>query len=452
MKSDSANQTLSAKLLIVDDKEQMREVLRKFLTAENYSVEMAADGKDALEKFKREDFDLVLSDIKMPVMEGTELLDEILKINPNALVILMTAFGSIEAAVEAMKKGATDYISKPFQIEEVLLRISRALKERSLERKVADLEEKLGQKNALQKIIGNSQAIKKLRNLIERIAPLSETVLITGETGTGKELVARALHESGLRRLKPFVALDCSAIPETLIESELFGSEKGAFTGADKMRQGIFEIAEDGTLFLDEIESLSLAVQSKLLRVLQERNFRRVGGRKDLQFRARIVSATNQDLEKLIADGAFRRDLYYRFAVIPINIPPLRKHREDIPEIADFLLKKRANGKKIAPEAMQILVDHNWQGNVRELENLISYVSALGGDLITAADLPILNSGLQISNVNSETMPLAELEKRHILEIFESTKRNRVQTAKLLGIDRRTLYNKLRQFGISEEI
>jgi two-component system, NtrC family, response regulator PilR len=441
----------SARLLIVDDKAQMREVLQKFLVAEGYAVETAESAEEALDKFTKGSFDLVLSDIRMPLMDGNELLEAILKIKRDAVVILMTAFGSIEAAVEAIKQGATDYISKPFQMEEVLLRISRALKEKKLEKRVADLEEQLSQKNSLEKIVGSSQPMKKLRQIIERIAPLNETVLITGETGTGKELVARALHETSHRNAKPFVALDCSSIPETLIESELFGHEKGSFTGANETRKGLFEIAEDGTLFLDEIESLSLAVQTKLLRVLQERSFRRVGGRSDLRFSARVLSATNQDLEKLIETGAFRRDLYYRFAVLPINVPPLRERREDIPELVCFLLKNRGNGNlKISNEAMQILINHDWQGNVRELENVISYISALGGEFAAAEDLPILSAKIKPKTLNQENLPLAELEKNHILRVFESSGRNRVQTAKLLGIDRRTLYNKLRQFGIDE--
>lgn len=442
-----ADEKLNAKILVVDDKEQMREVLRKFLTAENYAVEMASNGVEAFEKFKQNSYDLILSDIKMPSMEGTELLDEILKVNPNQTVILMTAFGSIEAAVESIRKGATDYVSKPFQMEEILLRIRRVLKERKLEKRVADLEEKLHEKNALDKIIGKSQPMKKLRQIIERIAPLSETVLITGETGTGKELVARALHEISPRKNKPFVALDCSSIPETLVESELFGYEKGSFTGANETRKGLIETAEDGTLFLDEIESLSLAVQAKLLRVLQERNFRRVGGRKDLQFLARVVSATNQNLEKLIEEGTFRRDLYYRFAVIPLNLPPLRQRKEDIPELVEHLLKRRsAKPPKISAETMNALINHDWQGNIRELENVLSYANALGGEIIEIDDLPIFHSNQ--STKTEEKLPLAELEKRHILEVFESTNKNRVQTARILGIDRRTLYNKLQQFGM----
>jgi DNA-binding NtrC family response regulator len=451
MSRESSKQNPSARLLIVDDKEQMRDVLQKFLAAEGYRIETAANGKEALEKITRQNFSLILSDIKMPGMDGDELLAEILKRDSEAVVILMTAFGSIEAAVSAIKRGAADYISKPFQMDEVVLRIGRALKERNLERRVADLEEKIARADATRRIIGNSAAIKRLRQIIERFAPLEDTVLITGETGTGKELVARALHEASPRANKSFVALDCSSIPETLIESEFFGHEKGAFTGADRMRQGLFETAADGTLFLDEVESLSPAVQAKLLRVLQEKTFRRVGGRNNLSFKARIVSASNQNLLQLVEKGLFRRDLYYRFAVLPIEIPPLRQRREDVPAIVNYFLERRGANFKIAPEAMQILINHDWRGNVRELENVISYLTALGGETITEHDLPIQTAVAKAPNADESVLPLAELEKNHICRVFEAANRNRVQTAKLLGIDRRTLFNKLREYGFGDK-
>jgi transcriptional regulator with PAS, ATPase and Fis domain len=260
--------------------------------------------------------------------------------------------------------------------------------------------------------------------------------------------VAKALHDASQRKEKPFVALDCSSIPETLIESELFGHEKGSFTDAKESRQGIFEVAQDGTLFLDEIESLSLVVQAKLLRVLQERTFRRIGGRSDLNFAARIVSATNENLEKLVEAGKFRRDLFYRFAVLPIEIPPLRERREDLPELVSFLLRNRQSSQKITPEAMNVLINYEWQGNVRELENVISYISALGDETIKPEDLPLKVSTIDATKTDFQT--LAKLEKQHILQVFESTNRNRVKTANILGIDRRTLFNKLKQFGISE--
>ncbi len=447
-----------AKILVVDDKEAMRDVLRKFLAAENYAVETAANGREALAKFTAEKFDLVLTDIKMPALDGSELLAEILKINRRATVILMTAFGSIEAAVEAIKNGATDYVSKPFQMDDVLFRVARALREKHLEERVETLEVAVKKQTAVERIIGSSPPIQRLKQLIERLAPLDDTVLITGETGTGKELAARALHELSRRRDKNFVALDCSSIPETLIEAELFGHEKGTFTGASEMRVGLFETVESGTLLLDEVESLSLNVQSKLLRVLQEKVFRRVGGRTDIAFKARVVAATNQDLRQLIEAGRFREDLFYRLNVLPLEIPPQRTRRADLPEIIAYLLAKRARqlktgNFKLTAAALERLTNHEWRGNVRELENVISYVTALGGETIEAADLPATIRDSKFKNQNSEsgapevlTATLAKIEKNHILQTLSKVKGNRVEAAKILGVDRRTLYNKLRQY------
>lgn len=455
-----AKHNLGAKILVVDDKTAMRDVLRKFLAAENYAVETAADGREALAKFAAEKFELVLTDIKMPALDGVELLAEILKINSRAIVILMTAFGSIEAAVAAIRNGATDYVSKPFQMDDVLFRIARALKERNLEERVATLESEVKRQTAVQRIVGSSLAIQRLKQIIERLAPTGDTVLITGETGTGKELAARALHELSRRNDKNFVALDCSSIPETLIEAELFGHEKGTFTGATEMRVGLFETVADGTLFLDEVETLSLNVQSKLLRVLQEKVFRRVGGRVDIAFKARVVAATNQDLTQLIDAGKFREDLFYRLNVLPIEIPPLRERRDDLPEIIAYLLAKRsrqlgAKNFKVTPVALRILTNHEWRGNVRELENVISYITALGGATIDAADLPasMTNSRFQIPNSKNDAAEnfagtLAQIEKKHILQTLAAVNGNRVSAAKILGVDRRTLYNKLRQYEI----
>ncbi|MDQ2746137.1 MAG: sigma-54 dependent transcriptional regulator [Acidobacteriota bacterium] len=447
-----------AKILLVDDKEAMRDVLRKFLAAEGYAVETAADGREALAKFVAEPFDLVLTDIKMPALDGAELLAEILKINAQAIVILMTAFGSIEAAVAAIKNGATDYVSKPFQMDDVLFRIARALKERRLEQRVETLENEAKKRTAIEKIIGTSLPAQRLKQIIERFAPTDDTVLITGETGTGKELAARALHELSRRRAKMFIALDCSSIPETLIEAELFGHEKGTFTGATEMRGGLFETAADGTLFLDEVESLSLNVQSKLLRVLQEKVFRRVGGRVNIEFNARVVAATNQDLTRLIEAEKFREDLFYRLNVLPIEIPPLRERRDDLPEIIAYLLAKRARQLgtkdfKLTPAALQMLTNHEWRGNVRELENVVSYITALGGKTIDAADLPgsIQDSKFKIQksedgDAGNFAQTLAKIEKNHILRTLSKVNGNQVEAAKILGVDRRTLYNKLRQY------
>ncbi len=443
-----------ANILVVDDKEQMREVLRKFLAAEEYQVETASDAADALARLNAGRFDLVLSDIRMPGMDGVELLGQVRANCPDTIVILMTAFGSIEAAVDAIKRGASDYVSKPFQVEEVLLRIRRALQERALRRRVVDLEQQVAAQASARQIVGQSASIKRLRQLIERIAPLADTVLICGETGTGKELVARALHTQSGRTTRPFVALDCSAIPETLIESELFGHERGAFTGAHEARAGLFESASDGTLFLDEVESLAPAVQTKLLRVLQERTVRRVGGRRDVELRARVVAATNVDLAAAVEAGRFRRDLFYRLNVIPLDVPPLRARREDVPEIISYLLARRAaergqaeSAVRFTPEAMRLLVAHSWPGNVRELENVVFYVTALGGALINIEDLPPSIGGHLPASTHGEDFAPATLEaveRRHVMHTLEAAGGNQARAAKLLGVDRRTLYNKLK--------
>lgn len=451
------NQMDHTTILVVDDKEQMREVLRKFLAAEGYKVQTAASATEALTHIESTRFDLILSDIRMPGIDGVELLKRVRARDREAIVILMTAFGSIEAAINAIKLGAADYVSKPFEVEDVLLRIKRALKERGLRRRVAALEKQVAAHEVMQRIIGESALVKRLRQVIERIAPLDDTVLVTGETGTGKELVARALHAGSWRAKRPFVALDCSAIPESLIESELFGHERGTFTGATEAREGLFESASDGTLFLDEVESLSPPVQTKLLRVLQERVVRRIGGRRDVPFKARVVAATNTDLATEVERERFRRDLYYRLAVIPINVPPLRERREDIPEIIAHLLARRADERgtslaQLTPEALRLLVAHPWPGNIRELENAIFYATALGGPVIEIKDLPptIADKSFTPDAPNDFAFaPLAEVERLHVLRTLEAVGGNQVKAAKMLGIDRRTLYSKLRQWDES---
>jgi two-component system NtrC family response regulator len=450
-----------ASVLIVDDKPQMREVLQKILVAEGYAVETAAGADDALERIDHSAFDIVLTDLRMPGRDGFELLDHIRERAPEIIVILMTAFGSIDTAVEAIKRGAMDYVSKPFETNEVLLRIRRALQERGLIRRVAALERQVSSQEAARAIIGNSGATERLRRVIQQVAPLDATVLITGETGTGKELVARALHESSPRAKRPFIALDCSALPESLVESELFGHERGAFTGAVEMRVGLFEAAEDGTLFLDEVDSLTLSVQAKLLRALQERVVRRLGGKRVVPVRARIVAAANRDLEAMIESGAFRQDLYFRLAAIPIVTPPLRERRDDVPQlIAHFMTHLRRSGQPLpsfSPEAMERLLAHRWPGNVRELENAVHYILAFGQPRITPDDLPAaiangLRGGAGPTTANRTFSPrsLADVEKEHILRTLSYAEGNQAQAAKLLGIDRRTLYAKLRTWGLSD--
>ena len=455
MSSLNGHRSRPASILVVDDKEQMREVLQKFLTAEGYKVETAASAREALARLEARGYDLILSDIRMPGMDGNELLDRVRARDTEAIVILMTAFGSIEAAVSAIRRGAYDYISKPFEMSEIVLRIQRALGNRNLQQRVADLEKQVAAHEADRSIIGQSPLIKRLRQMIERIGPLEDTVLITGETGTGKEIVARAIHQHSPRNGEPFVALDCSSIPESLIESELFGHEKGAFTGATESRPGLFESAADGTFFLDEVNSLSSAVQSKLLRVLQERVVRRVGGREDLRMQARIVAATNYDLSAAVKEGQFRRDLYYRLAVIPLTLPPLRERRDDIPELLVHMLERRARERggeppRVTPEAMRMLISHDWPGNVRELENAISFATALGSMVIGVEDLPPAISGQSLECVPTDNFTpatLDEVTRRHVLRTLEAVGGNQVRAAKILGIDRRTLYSKLRQWG-----
>jgi DNA-binding NtrC family response regulator len=452
MSSLDGHRSCPASILVVDDKDQMREVLQKFLTAEGYKVGTAANAAEALGRLEAKSYDLVLSDIKMPGIDGNELLDRVRALDAKTIIILMTAFGSIEAAVSAIRRGAYDYISKPFEMSEIVLRIQRALGNRNLQQRVADLEKQVAEQRADRKITGQSAAIKRLRQIIERIGPSDDTVLITGETGTGKELVARAIHQRSPRSNSPFVALDCSAIPESLIESELFGHEKGTFTGATESRAGLFESAGKGTFFLDEVNSLSPAVQAKFLRVLQERGVRRVGGREDIPVHARIVAATNHDLAAAIKDGRFRRDLYYRLAVIPLAVPPLREHRDDIPELILQLLEIRTRERggeppRVTPEAMRILISHDWPGNVRELENAISFATALGNTVIGVEDLPPTISGKSFERVDTDDYTPASIEevvRRHILRTLESVGGNQVRAAKILGIDRRTLYSKLK--------
>lgn len=447
-----------ATVLIVDDKPQMRDVLRKILSAEGYAVAVAPGGDEALEFLQATHVDVVLTDLRMPGMDGFELIDRIRAEDPDRIVILMTAFGSVETAVAAIKGGATDYVSKPFQTDEVLMRIRRALDERGTRRRVVQLERQLTSREGTQGIIGGSEAVRRLRRVIEQIAPLDSTVLITGETGTGKELVARALHAASPRAKRPFVALDCSAIPEALVESELFGHERGSFTGATEAREGLFEAAADGTLFLDEVESLPLTVQAKLLRVLQEKNLRRIGGRKVIPVRARILAATNKPLDAEVRAGTFRQDLYFRLAVIPIPVPSLRERRDDIPELVQYFLDREAARRgtpspRVTPEALARMMAHHFPGNIRELENAIHFALAFADSVITTDHLPVTIlasdddlSGSPGNDGDFRPEPLADIEKRHILKTLDSVEGNQVQAAKLLGIDRRTLYNKLKSW------
>lgn len=380
-----------AQILIVDNEESMREFLSIVLKKEGYACLVAEDGDHALKVIEKEPVDLVLSDIKMPRMSGLELLKVLKEVSPETVVVMMTAFASTETAVEAMKEGALDYLTKPFQIDEVKLIIKNALERKNLKSENQRLRSALKSKGDFTRIIGKSEKMRKVLTLVEKVADNKSNVLITGESGTGKELIARAIHYNSGRRDHHFVTVNCSALPETLLESELFGHMKGSFTGAIANKAGLFEMADKGSIFLDEIGETSLAIQVKLLRVLQEREIRRIGGTKDTKVDIRIITATNKNLETLIEKGTFREDLYYRLDVIPIHLPPLRERSEDIPLLADYFLKKYNQNlekdiKGFTSEVLQRLSRNEWKGNVRELENVIERAVALTSNTILSSD------------------------------------------------------------------
>ena len=382
------------RILIVDDEAGMREFLSILLEREGFEVACAKDGQEALDAVRKAHFDLIISDLKMPAVDGVRLLDGVQKLRPETPVILITAHASAESAIEAMKLGAFDYLTKPFRVEEIRPIIARALEAKAS--RVSGVLPWSGEAfpSSVEGLIGRSAKMIELYKLISKVAAVSGTVLIIGESGTGKELVARTIHKNSERTAKPFMAISCGAIPETLLESELFGHVKGAFTGAVAAKAGLFEVADKGTVFLDEIGETSPAIQVKLLRVLQERVFRRVGGTEDVEVDVRVIAATHQDLMELIHKERFREDLYYRLNVIPIHLPPLRERREDIPLLAmNFLAKYSGENKRpirgIAPEAMELFLGYDWPGNVRELENAIERAVALGtGAVLTPESLP----------------------------------------------------------------
>lgn len=381
-------------VLIVEDDVQLAEVLARFLRKQGFEVQTAADARTALEAMLERVFDIVLSDIRLPDRSGIELLQEIKRAFPATIVLMMTAFSSIDSAVEAVRMGADDYLSKPLQLEDVRMRIERALERRRLETRVADLQQQLTERYRFGNIIGKSKPMQELFKVLERVARSSATVLIVGRTGTGKELVARAIHYNSPRAKGPFVDINCGALPEELLESELFGYVRGAFTGATESRPGLFEVAHGGTLFLDEVEALKPELQVKLLRVLQERVIRRVGGRENIPVDVRIIAATNQDLEAAVRRGEFREDLYYRLNVVTLYLPELRERREDIPLLVEHFLQQYAREnnqpvRRFSTEAMRLLMSYSWPGNVRELQNAVEYALTMSTEpVLTIRDLP----------------------------------------------------------------
>jgi two-component system response regulator PilR (NtrC family) len=443
----------------------MREFLAIVLRKEGYYVATVADGESALRLLEQDIFDLVMTDMKMPGMDGLTLLRSIKEISSRTVVLMITAYASTENAVEAMKAGAYDYLTKPFQIDEVKLLITKALDHRNLEEENRRLKEQFHQLEGFEQLIGRSPGMQRVLELINKVADSSSTVLIFGESGTGKELVARALHSRSHRKEKPFVTINCSALPEPLLESELFGHMKGAFTGAVSNKEGLFEVAHEGTIFLDEIGDTPSAIQVKLLRVLQEKEFRRIGGTKDIHVDVRVIAATNKDLEKAVADGTFREDLYYRLDVIPIQLPPLRERRDDIPMLVEHFVGKYGRAAAmpvtgLAPGALQVLSAHEWRGNVRELEHLIERAVTLATaplltpDLMTAclqrpdsAAASIISDQLPQNGVDLEAM-VSQLERKLLLQALDRTGGVKKRAAQLLGLNFRSFRYRLEKYGI----
>ncbi|HUX07375.1 MAG TPA: sigma-54 dependent transcriptional regulator [Acidobacteriota bacterium] len=452
------------KILIVDDERSMRDFLRKMLEKQDYEVKAVGSGADAIAELERDGIDLMITDIKMPDISGIELMERCKKISPDTVVIVITAYASHDTAVEAMKLGAEDYITKPFDVDEFSIIIRRSLTRKRLAEENILLRRELQREHRFENIIGKSRPMIELFRLIERVASTPSTVLITGESGTGKELVARAIHYNSPRFEHPFVSINCGALPETLLESELFGHERGSFTGADRTKTGLFESAGGGTLFLDEIGNTPMSMQVKLLRAMQERRVRRVGGTEERPIDVRIITATNVDLEKMVEQGGFREDLYYRVNVIKIDLPPLRKRREDVMLLALHFLDKyaAAAGRPIrgfADSARRGLENYSWPGNVRELENAIERAVALEtGEVITSASLPdqigsakmaATGEALEIPEGGFDLERHLEEQRRKYLKIaMEMAEGKQTKAARLLGLSTRSIRYLLDKFNM----
>lgn len=455
------------KLLVVDDEQSMREFLDIMLKKEDYRVTLASNGEEVIRLIEKEIFDLILMDIRMPRMDGITVLKKAKTICPETVVIMITAYASADTAIKAMKEGAYDYITKPFKIEEIKLIIKNALEKKNLQKENVLLRQVVKDRYHFGNIIGQSTKMLALYDLLEKVSSTKTIILITGESGTGKELVAKAIHYNSPRKDNPFVTLNCGAIPESLIESELFGHVKGAFTDAIATKKGLFEVADGGTIFLDEISELPLLMQVKLLRVLQDREFKRVGGTEDLRVDVRIISATNKDLESAVREKRFREDLFYRLNVIQIKLPSLRERREDIPLLANHFLKKYSEelNKKIlaiSPEALRILLDYEYPGNVRELQNIVERAVALE----TAPELSAQNLSSYLDDqlpskkkyidleIPSEGIDLEkmveDLERALIMKALDKTKGIKKKAAELLHINFRSMRYRLEKYGLSD--
>lgn len=458
---------MKSRILVVDDEESIREFLEIMLKKEGYEVSTAEDGLKAKEILQKKSFDMVISDLQMPNMTGIELLKHVKDSYPDVVFMLITAFGTTETAVEAMKMGAYDYVTKPFKIDEVRMNIANALRSKDLEVEVRSLKKELVREYSFQNMVGNSQPMHAIFDLIKRVSHANTNILITGESGTGKEVIAKSIHYSGPLKDKPFVTINCGAIPENLIESEMFGHKKGSFTGAVVDKAGLFEVANNGTLFLDEVGELPLAVQVKLLRAIQERIIRRVGATEDTKVEVRIIAATNRNLEDMVAKGTFRQDLFYRLNVINIKSPPLRERADDIPLLANHFLKKYneklgKNIHSISDEAMTILKGYSYPGNVRELENMIERTVALeagstilpeslppmvntvsgGKKMASSQEIEIGDDGLDLDKV------IGQIEKEILVKAIHSAGGVKKKAAKLLKISFRSMRYRIEKYNL----
>lgn len=452
------------KVLVVDDDESLRRVLEYNMTEEGYRVLSAGNGIEGLELFRTRGADVVLTDLQMPEMGGIDLIRRIRAVSPNAMTIVITAFGTVDTAVEAMKLGAFDYITKPFNREELKMIVKKALEVGDLVVENRYLKEMVRDKYSFENMIGSSPKMEEIYRSASQVAKSDATVLILGESGTGKELLAKGIHFNSQRKDKPFVTINCGALPENLIESELFGHKKGAFTGAVTDKQGKFELADGGTLFLDEIGELQPQLQVKLLRVLQDGVVDKLGGTEHIKVDVRIIAATNRNLEKEVQGGNFREDLYYRLCVVPLRLPPLRERKDDIPLLADHFLKKysqkiKSEKIKIDKSALKLLMAYNWPGNVRELENTIERMVVMDQKgIITVEDIPgkiksvPQTVGKVVLNLPDEGIRLIDLERELIIKAFEKCGRNQSKTARFLGITRNTLLYRMDKFGIEKNL
>lgn len=448
---------MSRRILIADDEREIRESLSLLLKEEGYHCTVAKDGKEAIQAIDGASFDILITDLKMPGADGIEVLEHLVTHSSDTLAIIITAHATVDTAIQALRKGASDYILKPLDFEEVLIRIEHLLEHREVVQENKYLREQINQNFNFNHIIGESEAMKEVYRMVERVSQAATNVLVTGPSGTGKELVARAIHFNSTRSEKPFMAVNCGAIPENLVESELFGHRKGAFTGAESDKEGIFTAADGGSVFLDEVAEIPLNLQVNLLRVIQQREVKPVGSNAHVPFDTRIIAATNKDLEKEVEEGRFREDLYYRLNVVEIPLPPLSDRREDIPLLVHHFLRKyskelKRDLKGIESDAMAALISHHWKGEVRELENVIERTVLLGeGDYISLEDLPhSFRTGEPEHRVDRESLDQAveAFEKHHIQRVLNRAEGNKSEAARLLGIDPSTLYRKMERMGI----